>query len=72
MAAERYFSSLGLWGQIVPIYVGFKMGMEELQKGRVEALWMLVGFPNQSVRRWFEQYRLRLLPLAAAADMTDF
>lgn len=72
MAAERYFSSLGLWEQIVPIFVGFKMGMEELQKGRVEALWMLVGFPNQSVRRWFEQYRLRLLPLAAATDNTDF
>lgn len=72
IAAERYFTSLGLWGRIIPIYVGFSMGMAELQKGQVAALWMLVGFPNQSVHRWFEDSPLRLLPLTELAEKNHF
>jgi len=72
IAAERYFTSIGMWQMIVPIYVGFKMGMDELQKGRVAALWLVVGAPNQSVSRWFTTYDLRLLPLVAAADQSSF
>lgn len=72
IAAERYFTSLGLWKRIVPIYVGFSMGMAELQKGQVAALWMLVGFPNQSVRQWFEEYPLKLLPLTDLAENARF
>lgn len=45
-SARRYFQQLGIWQQIIPIYVGYAEGVDELKLGEVDAVWFEVGFPN--------------------------
>lgn len=63
LAAERYFKSCGLWNRLVPIHVGFDMAFEELARGRVDAVWLLVGYPNRSLAAHAKRHPLRLLDL---------
>jgi len=63
VAARRYFGSRGLWDQIVPIHVGFDMGLKELSQGSVDAVWMVVGFPNLALARQDSNEPLRWLDL---------
>jgi len=78
VAAHRYFASLGLWKRIVPIYVGFDMGLAELGRGSVDAVWMVVGLPNRALARQTANDPLRWLDLFPAggaggeAFFTDF
>lgn len=66
LAARRYFESLGIWQEIVPLHVGFDMGLDELRRGNVEAVWLLVGSPNLSVRKLAQQTAIRLIDLLDA------
>ena len=66
LAARRYFQSLGIWQEIVPLHVGFDMGLDELRRGNVEAVWLLVGSPNLSVRKLAHETPIRLIDLLGA------
>ena len=63
LAARHYFQSLGIWQEIVPLHVGFDMGLDELRSGNVEAVWLLVGSPNLSVRKLAHETPIRLIDL---------
>lgn len=65
-AAQRYFQSLGIWEDVIPIHIGFDMGLEDLRQRKVDAVWMLVGVPNLSLRRFGQEVPVRLLDLFAA------
>jgi len=68
VAAERYFTSVGLWSRLVPIHVGFEMAFRELERGSVDAVWLLVGLPNRALAQHAEQLPLRLLDLFEPQD----
>jgi len=72
LAARRYFSSLGLWEQIVPIHVGFSMALRELERGSVEAVWLVVGYPNHALSDEAERQPLRFLDLFSEARESGF
>lgn len=72
LAARRYFSSLGLWRQIVPIHVGFSMGLKELGRGSVEAVWLVVGYPNRALTAESGKTPLRFLDLYSEARESGF
>lgn len=72
LAAQRFFSSLGIWEEIIPVYVGFDMGLDELRLGIVDAVWMLVGLPNLSVRKFAHEVPVRIIDLADAAAAGGF
>lgn len=72
LAAQRYFRSLGIWEEVIPIYVGFDMGLEELRRENVNAVWLVVGFPNLSLRKFARDVPVRLLDLTEPTAASDF
>lgn len=71
-AAQRFFSSLGIWEEIIPIYVGFDMGLDDLRRKNVDAVWLLVGFPNGSLRKFSSEEPIRFLDLFDTAAASGF
>lgn len=70
--AERYFRSIGIWDKIIPLYMGYELGIEELIKGRAEAIWQLVGWPSPSITALSQKQPIRLINLYNAAQSNDF
>lgn len=66
LSAERFFRSLGIWEQVVPVHLGYSMAMADLSKGSVQAVWQLVGVPSASIMTMVRQTPLRLLDLEEA------
>ncbi len=71
-SAERYFRILGLWEEITPLYLGYDLAMEELIRGRAQAVWQLVGAPSASIVNTNRRYPLRLVDLSELAEQSDF
>lgn len=67
LAAERYFRSLGLWREIIPVYLGTVMALEDLEKGAVEAVWEQSGVPSAPLQAFSRRASMRLLDLQADA-----
>ncbi len=67
LSAERYFRSLGIWQEIIPVYLGYSMAARELAGARVEAVWEMVGYPSESLAELSDQIALRLLDLQSPA-----
>lgn len=67
LSAERYFRALGIWHQIIPVYVGYSMAMDDLGKGAVSAVWEMVGIPSPSLQAMSRRTPVRLLDLEDAA-----
>lgn len=63
LSAQRFFQKIGIWHRIVPIYISLAAGMDELGRGRVEAVWAMVGFPDQVVEQKSRDVPIRLLNL---------
>lgn len=72
LAAERFFDSLKMWDDIVPIYVNYSMGLRELAAGTVDAVWILGAFPNEAIRRANQKTPIRLLELWTFAVRSNF
>lgn len=72
LAAERFFGSLELWDDIIPIYVNYSMGLRELAAGSVDAVWILGDFPNEAIRRTNQKTPIRLLELWTLAIRSNF
>lgn len=72
LSAERYFRSLGLWEEIVPVYLGYAMAANDLTKGAVEAVWELVGVPSASLTELSSNRKIRLLDLQKPAEESSF
>lgn len=71
-SAERYFTAMGIWEDIIPLYVGAELAVEELQKGRAEAIWVLSGFPDPVLETLATQRPVRLLDLHEVAHLSSF
>ncbi len=67
LAAERYFRQLGLWQEIIPVYLGTVMALEDLEKGAVDGVWEQSGVPSGPLRECARRTDLRLLDLQAGA-----
>ncbi len=72
LSAKRFFSSLGIWQDIIPIHVGFAMAMEELIRGDVEAVWLLSGYPNEYLNNLSLGTALRHIELLEPARASGF
>ena len=62
-SARRYFQSLGLWNAIIPVHVGYRLAVEDLRHGNLDAVWMQVGFPSEYLLWATRDTRLRFLDL---------
>jgi TRAP transporter TAXI family solute receptor len=71
-SARRYLRQLGLWKQIIPIYVGYAEGVEELKMGEVEAVWFEVGYPNLYLAETSQEIPIRFIDLLPSAVASGF
>lgn len=65
--ARRYFESIGLWASIIPVHEGYAIGMEDLHRGYVDAVWLQIGFPSEYLQEFGQKMSLRLLDLYDSA-----
>ncbi len=71
-AARRFFSAIRLWSRIVPVHIGFRHALNELERGSVDAVWMVVGAPNGTLEEETSVMGLRFLDLISEAEQSDF
>ncbi len=70
--AERYLRAIGIWDRVIPLYMGYDLGIQEMNKGRAEAVWQMVGIPGPSISRLAGERPIRLINLLDAAEEHDF
>lgn len=70
--AQRYFRSLGIWDEIIPLSIGPSQALKELSGYEIGAVWQVIGFPSDSFRDASRQMRLRLIDLLPAAEKGGF
>ena len=71
-SAERYFRILGIWDEIIPLYIGYDLAMKELTSRGADAVWQLVGAPSASIVNTNRKHPLRLIDLSELAAQSDF
>jgi TRAP transporter TAXI family solute receptor len=72
LSAELFFRSLGIWEEITPIYANVTMSLSELSQWGVEAVWLLVGFPNQALQETNRTFPIRLIDLTEEVVLSGF
>ncbi|HEY5672894.1 MAG TPA: TAXI family TRAP transporter solute-binding subunit [Malonomonas sp.] len=71
-SAERYFRILGIWDEIIPLFLGYDLAMKELTNRSADAVWQLVGAPSASIVATNRKHPLRLIDLLELAEQSDF
>jgi len=72
LSAERYFRTIGLWDNMEPQFLGYSAAASALGDGKIDAFWVLVGYPNASIIEAATTNDIMLLDLVAAADEAKF
>lgn len=72
LSAELFFRSLGIWEEITPIYSSVTMSLAELSQWSVEAVWLLVGFPNEALQETNRTFSIRLVDLTEEVVLSGF
>ncbi len=49
LSAERFFRTLGIWDKIQPQYLGYSAAAAAFKDRKIDAFWVLVGYPNASI-----------------------
>jgi len=70
--ARRYFESIALWERIIPVHEGYAIGMADLQRGHVDAVWLQVGYSNEHLLEVGKMMPLRLIDLYDSALIHGF
>lgn len=71
-SAERFFRHIGVWDNFKPQFLGYSSAASAFQDGKIEAFWVLVGYPNASVIEAATQTRIRLIDVGVDAEKTGF
>lgn len=71
-AAERYFTSLGMWDKIKVEYLGYSKAASAIGDGLIDAMWVFAGYPNSSVIQAAASNKVRLLSVVEAGEKAGF
>jgi TRAP transporter TAXI family solute receptor len=71
-AAQRYFTSLGLWDKMKVEFLGYSKAAEAMGDGLIDAFWVFAGFPNASVIQAAASNEIVLIDVVAAAEGSSF
>jgi TRAP transporter TAXI family solute receptor len=71
-AAERYFTSLGLWDKMNVEFIGYTKAASALGDNLIDAFWVFAGFPNSSVIQAAASNKIKLLNLVEAGKESGF
>ncbi|MEW5723528.1 MAG: TAXI family TRAP transporter solute-binding subunit [Thermodesulfobacteriota bacterium] len=72
VAAQNFFTRLGLWDLIKPLYLDTPDGATALKEGRAEALWFVGSDPEEAVAQLHPDFKIRLLDLADDLQVSGF
>jgi TRAP transporter TAXI family solute receptor len=71
-SAERFFRHIGLWDNFNPGFLGYSQAASAFQDGKIDAFWVLVGYPNRSVIEAAVQVKIALVDVGVDAEKTGF
>ncbi len=71
-SAERFFRHIGIWDNFKPTFMGYSAAASAFQDGKIDAFWVLVGYPNRSVIEASVQVKIRLVDVGADAEKSGF
>ncbi len=72
LSAQRFFETLGLWDKFEPQFLGYSAAASALGDGKIDAFWVLVGYPNASIIEASTTNDIALLDVAGAAKAAGF
>jgi len=71
-SAERFFRHLDVWENFKPQFLGYSAAAAAFKDGKIDAFWVLVGFPNRSIIEASVQVDIRLIDVGVDAAESDF
>jgi TRAP transporter TAXI family solute receptor len=71
-AAQRYFTTLGLWDEMKVEFLGYSAAAAALGDDLIDAFWVFAGFPNASVIQAAASNKIRMIDLVAAGEEAGF
>jgi uncharacterized protein len=72
LSAERFFRHIGVWDKFQPQFLGYSTAASAFKDGKIDAFWVLVGYPNASVMEAATMSKIRLLDVGKEAEETGF
>jgi hypothetical protein len=71
-SAERFLRHLGVWEKCDPQFLGYSAAASAFKDGKIDAFWVLVGYPNSSIIEASVQVDIRLLDVGKDAEDSGF
>jgi len=71
-AAQRYFTTLGLWDKMKVEFLGYSKAASALGDNLIDAMWVFAGYPNSSVIQAAASNKIKLLNLVEAGEKAGF
>lgn len=71
-SAERFFRHLDVWENFKPQFLGYSAAASAFKDGKIDAFWVLVGYPNRSIIEASVQVDIRLIDVGKEAVSSDF
>jgi hypothetical protein len=72
LSAQRFFEALGIWGQMEPQFLGYSAAASALGDKKIDAFWVLVGYPNSSIIEASTTNDIVLIDIDKAAKEAGF
>lgn len=71
-SAERFFRHIGVWDEFKPRFLGYSAAASAFKDGKIDAFWVLVGYPNRSIIEAAVQVDIDLIPVGNDAVAAGF
>ena len=71
-SAERFFRHIEVWDNFKPQFMGYSAAASAFQDGKLDAFWVLVGYPNRSVIEASVQVKIALVDVGVDAEKSGF
>lgn len=72
LSAERFFKHLGLWDKMEPRNLGYSQAAADFSDNKIDAFWVLVGYPNSSIIEAATRTPVTLLNVHLDAEKSGF
>lgn len=71
-AAQRYFTSIGLWDKIEVEFIGYSKSASAIGDRLIDAMWVFAGYPNSSVIQAAASNRVKIISTVDAGKAAGF
>ncbi len=71
-SCERFFRHLGIWGKMKRQFLGYSKAAQNFLDRKLDAFWVLVGYPNRSIIEANSRAKIRLINVDDDAKASGF